>query len=123
MIMKPLSGDYCASLNSADLYDPCLPLHKSKAHGGTLVLWKSEHDPYITVWPLSTTSFLPIIFHPPGSALSVHVAVYLPTAGQDALFLDELSKLSDTLDHITATHPNAPLFLRGDFNVSERNRY
>ena len=121
LIMKPLSGEYQASLNSGDIYDPCLPLHRSKAHGGTLVLWKFEHDPYITVWPVTTTSFLPILFHPPGSALTVHVAVYLPTAGQDALFLDELSKLSDTLDEINAAHPNAPFFLRGDFNVSERN--
>jgi hypothetical protein len=73
------------------------------------------------LWPVTSTSFLPIIFHPPGSVLSVHIAIYLPTAGQDIKFIEELSKLSATLDEISNVHPEAPLYLQGDFNVSHLN--
>ena len=90
LTMQPLSSLYSASLNSGDKYDPELPLVRSKAHGGTLVLWKKMHDPHITVWPVSSPSFLPVLFQPPGFVLSVHVAIYLPTAGKDAEFLNEL---------------------------------
>ena len=120
-VLRPLSNDYSATLNSEDLYDPELPLTKSKAHGGTLILWRRKHDPFISVWPVTSSSFLPIIFHPPGSVLSVHIAIYLPTAGQDIKFIEELSKLSATLDEISNVHPEAPLYLRGDFNVSHSN--
>ena len=34
--MKYLSGEYCYHLNSVDLYDPELPIVKSKAKGGTI---------------------------------------------------------------------------------------
>ena len=119
--MRPLSNDYSATLNTGDLYDPELPLIKSKAHGGTLVLWRRKHDPFIAVWPVTSSSYLPIIFHPPGCVLSVHIAIYLPTAGQDVQFIAELSKLSATLDEISSVHPEAPFYLRGDFNVSHSN--
>ena len=114
-------GEYSSSLNSEDLYDPEMPLMKSKANGGTLVLWRRKHDPFIAVWPVTSSSYLPIIFHPPGSVLSVHIAIYLPTAGQDVQFIEELSKLSATLDEISSIHPEAPVYLRGDFNVSHSN--
>ena len=79
------------------------------------------YDPFITVWPVTSPSFLPILFQPPGSVLSIHVAIYLPTAGQDAQFLNELSNLSSTLDEILETHPESPIYLRGYFNVSHSN--
>ena len=121
LVMRPLSGEYLACLNSADKYDPELPLFKSKAHGGTMALWKREHDPHITVFPVSSPAFLPIVFHPPGSPISIHIAVYLPTLGQESQFLDELSKLSITMDELGDAHPDAPIYLRGDFNVSHSN--
>ena len=46
--MKPYQGEYKCSLNSDDKYDPELPLVKSKAHGGTLAMWKLEHDLWTT---------------------------------------------------------------------------
>ena len=95
---RPLSGTYLYSLNSADKYDPELPLVRSKAYGGTMVLWKIQHDPFITVHPVSSTAFLPILFHPPGSTMSIHIAVYLPTLGKEIEFVEELSKLSVTID-------------------------
>ena len=119
---KPLSGSYMYSLNTADKFDPELPLVKSKAIGGTMVLWKTQHDPYITVYPASSTAFLPIKFHPPGSAPSVHIAVYLPTLGQENNFVKELSKLSTTVDEIAESDPELPIYLRGDFNVNQNNR-
>ena len=119
---SPLAGTYMYALNSADKFDPELPLVKSKAHGGTMVLWKAEHDPYITVYLVSTTAFLPIIFHPPRSKLSIHFAVYLPTLGLENNFVNELSKLSLTVDELLEAYPEAPVYLRGDFNVSQRNK-
>ena len=121
LVMKPLASTYSVSLNSADKYDPELPLMKSKANGGTLILWKKKFDPHISVWPVSSSAFLPIVFQPPGSLPSVHVAIYLPTAGQDATFLKELSDLTVTLDEIAEKYPESPIFLRGDFNASHAN--
>ena len=119
--MEPLSGDYKACLNSSDRYDPELALFKSKAHGGTLILWKASLDPFITVCALTTTSFLPIVFHPPGLLPTIHIAVYLPTAGQDSLFIDELAKLNTAIEELTIIHPEADIYLRGDFNASFSN--
>ena len=79
--------------STLDLYDPELPLVKSKAYGGTMVLWKLCHDPFITVHHLTSSSFLPVIFSPPGSPVSVHVSIYLPTHGQDSRFMEDLSSL------------------------------
>ena len=121
LAMKPLQGEYKCSLNSADKYDPELPHVKSKAIGGTLAMWKIQHDPYVTIHPVSSTAFLPIIFHPPCSPLTIHVGVYLPTLGKESDFYDELSKLSQCIDELADIHDDAPVYLRGDFNVSNKN--
>ena len=97
--MVALQGEYCFALNSHDKYDPELPLVKTKANGGTMVLWKVCHDPYISVHPVSSPSILPIIFNPPQSLLSIHVAVYLPTHGQDRR-IEELSSLEVCLQEL-----------------------
>ena len=120
---RPLSSTYLYSLNSADKYDPELPLVRSKAYGGTMVLWKIQHDPFITVHPVSSTAFLPVLFHPPGSTMSIHIAVYLPTLGKEVEFVEELSKLSVTIDDLVTAHPTASVFIRGDFNVSRNNKH
>ena len=121
LAMGPICGEYKACLNSADRFDPGLPLVESRAHGGTLMLWKTSLDPYVFVCPLTTTSFLSIIFHPPGFLPTIHVAVYLPTAGQDCHFIDELAKLNLAIEEFGASHPEALLYLRGDFNASFSN--
>ena len=120
-IMRPLAQDYQACLNSEDRYDPELPLIKSRTHGGTLVLWKSYLDPHVTVLPLTTTSFLPILFHPPGFLHTIHICVYLPTAGKESQFLDELAKLTIAVEELSDSYPEAPIYLRGDFNASLSN--
>ena len=58
--------------------------------------------------------------HPPRSPLSIHISVYLPTLGQESQFMEEMSKLSCTIDELRELHPNAPIFLRGDFNVNSK---
>ena len=121
LVMSPLSGCYNASLNSADKFDPELPLLKSRASGGTLALWKVQHDPHITIFPASSAAFLPVIFNPPDSPLSIHIAVYLPTLGLESRFLEELSNLSVSIMELIEAHPGAPVYLRGDFNASFSN--
>ena len=119
--MKYLSGDYCFSLNSEDNYDPDLPLTKSRAHGGTMILWKNHLDSFVTIYPPTSSSFLPILFHPPGCPLSVHICIYLPTLGQESQFVEEIAKLTITLEELIDKYPKAPVYLRGDFNVSKKN--
>ena len=119
--MLHLRGEYDFALNSADLLDPELPLVKAKAHGGTMVLWKHCHDPFIKVCQSSSTSALPFIFSPPGSPPSIHVSIYLPTHGQDSKFVEELSALDVLLQELLELQPGAPVFLRGDFNVNFKN--
>ena len=119
--MKPFSGEYESSLSSDDNFDHELPFIKSKASGGTLVMWKKFLDPHITVLPLVSSSFLPILFHPPDVPLSIHIAVYLPTSGKETEFVSELSKLSIAVEDLSKAHPEASKFLRGDFNVNSKN--
>ena len=45
------TSEYFYHLNSDDLYDPELPLIKSRAVGGTLVMWKTILDPYVSIHP------------------------------------------------------------------------
>ena len=59
-----------------------------------MLLWKRCHDPYVVTYPVSTPAFLPIIFHPPGSPLTIHISIYLPTLGLESQFVEELSQLS-----------------------------
>ena len=123
-VMKYLIGDYCYYLNSHDKFDPSLPLTRSKAHGGTMALWKQRYDPYITVKTslITSASFLPLVFHPPDIASSIHVCVYLPTNnGQDQSFINEISYLSTCLQLLREEYPGTSIYLRGDFNVSKKN--
>ena len=122
LVMKPLADTYKFALNTADKYDPELPLIKSKAHGGTMVMWRNEYDAHVSLFPVLSSAFLPIIFDPPGSLLSIHIAVYLPTLGQEIQFLEDLSKLSIVIEELNEVHPEAPIYLRGDFNVSHSNK-
>ena len=121
LVMSHLNGEYNYSLNSDDKTDPELPLIQNKATGGSMMLWKVCHDPYITVHPTSSSSFLPVIFSPPDCAVSIHVSIYLPTSGKETQFIEELAQLSQCLNELLDLYPEAPIYLRGDFNVSEGN--
>ena len=119
--MNLFSSDYVAFLNSCDLYDLDLPLVSSSAHGGTLVMWRKELDPFITVLKTSGASVLPILFQHPDCAPSIHITIYLPTSGKEAEFIDALALLDNTIDDLKNVHPEATIFVRGDANVNPAN--
>ena len=117
-IMGYLKGEYNYSLNTADKYDQELALVKNRANGGTMVCWKTCLDPYVTPHPVSSPSFLPILFQPPGSPLSIHISVNLTTLGQEPQFMEKLSKFSNIMEELELLRLQLPIFLRGDFNVN-----
>ena len=118
---KPLQLSYSSFLNSSDLHDPDLGMSSSRTHGGTLVLWRKEYDPYVKIQSPKSTSFLILEFSPPGLPPSAHVCVYLPTAGKESLFIDNLAQLTLALENIKENNPETLCYLRGDFNVSNKN--
>ena len=121
LAMGPFRGEYSSALNSSDLYDPGIPMAHSAAYGGTMILWKIKHDPHISIVPVDSSSFLPIIFSPPGYATTVHICIYLPTQGKENQFLGDMAKLDLCIDKLRDQHPEIQFFLRGDFNVNENN--
>ena len=120
-VMQHLEGEYCCHLNSDDLIDPELPLVKSKAHGGTMMLWSRQLDPYIEVISTSSSAFLPIIFKMPGLRISIHVTIYLPTHGKDSQFVSDLADLRNCLDELVERFTDPIIYVRGDGNVNPNN--
>ena len=119
--MKYFNHNYCFSLNSEDKYDLDIPLTKSQAFGGTLVLWKKSLDPFISLCPVTTSSFLPLILRPPNAPVSIHIALYLPTSGKENEFIEEITLLRIIIEDLQEKYPDAPIFLRGDSNVNKNN--
>ena len=119
--MEYFKGEYSSSLNSEDLHNPDLPMTSNKAKGGTLVMWKSDLDPYITVHCTDSSAFLPIVIDSPNVQTSIHVALYLPTSGKEAEYLAELASLRLTLEELSLKYPNPAIFIRGDANSSKTN--
>ena len=89
-LLLPFRGRYECSLNSEDLQAQDLSLSKSKAHGGTMVLWHSSISSSITVLPSVSPSFQSILLKLPGTVPSVHTALYLPTSGKEDQFMSSL---------------------------------
>ena len=120
-ITQYIAHKYCYMLNYEDNYEPELPLHQSKAKGGTMVLWQKWLDPYVKVVAVTTTAFLPIVLSIPGSQPTVHVALYLPTHGQDTEFVSELASLRNCLDELNSVYDYPRIYIRGDANVNNKN--
>ena len=116
-----IKHEYCYSLNSDDIADPELPLIKSKAAGGTLILWRKYLDPYISILSVSTSSFLPLILRLPGARVSAHIVVYLPTHGKDPEFIAELANLKNFVDELLQLYDEPLIFIRGDANCNPKN--
>ena len=120
LLTKPFLGKYSVLLNSEETSNPELALDSPKAHGGTLVMWKTELDPYVLPLPTTSPAFLPILLQIPGYSPSIHIALYLPTSGRDPDFVSSLSLLDSFIDEIALTH-DCPIFIRGDANCNPRN--
>ena len=121
LLLKPFLGNYSVLLNSEETSNPELALDSSKAHGGTLVMWKVELDPYVVALPTTSPAFLPILLQVPGYAPSIHVALYLPTSGRDSEFVSALSLRDIFLDEVALNHA-CPVYIRGDANCNPRNQ-
>ena len=113
-----LNTHYKIFLNSDDLFDPNLPLIQSRPQGGTLTMWKSELDPFITVLPPQTSRISTIIFDPPDIQTTVHINIYLPTAGRESDFIETLATLQATIDEVYDQYPAALIYVKGDANAS-----
>ena len=120
--MSFFKSEYTCTLNSEDLFDTELPLVKMKAKGGTMALWRKSLDPYVSTVPSTSSSFLPIIFSPPGYKPSVHITVYLPTAGQDEQFIEEIVKLNNFMLDYVEKHSDSIFYIRGDVNVNQKDK-
>ena len=114
--------EYCYWLNSDDIYDPDLPLEKSKAVGGTLTMWRAWLDPYLHVHPVQTSAFLPLVLQLPGAVTSVHIAIYLPTSGKEYNFISELANLKNCLEELDDLYDSPVFFIRGDGNANPNNK-
>ena len=118
LALKEFCHQYNFYLNSEDRHDCLLSLAKSRAHGGTLAIWKKDLDAYITILEPSSSRILALVLEKPGVQTSVHITLYLPTAGKDVEFMKELALLQDIIDHACDEYPDSLIFLRGDANAS-----
>ena len=120
LLTGPFMGEYSFLLNSEELNNPELALERPKAYGGTMIMWKTELDPFVTPLPTSSPAFLPILLDIPEFTPSIHIALYLPTSGKDSDFVAALSHLDVFLDEIAVSY-NCPVYIRGDANCNPRN--
>ena len=120
--MNFIGDSFCAELNSDDKHDLDLPLSQNKSYGGTMAIWKKSIDKYISIYPTPSSSFLPIIFTHPGSPISVHIGLYLPTSGQEARFVDQITQLQLLVEEIQDLYSDCIIYIRGDCNVNCKNR-
>ena len=120
LLTRPFRGQYSFLLNSEETSNPELTLDCPRAHGGTLVMWKTDLDPYVVPLPTTSPSFLPILLKIPGFTPSVHISLYLPTSGKDPEFVSALSELDNFIEEISSSH-HCPIYIRGDANCNPRN--
>ena len=57
LLTRPFIGAYSFLLNSEETNSPELAMESSKAHGGTMIMWKTVLDPFITPSPLNRLLF------------------------------------------------------------------
>ena len=84
-------------LYSEDRHDELLSLHKARAHGGTMTLWRKELDPYVSIHEPTSSRILALVLDKPGYQVSIHFNIYLSTAGNDAVYMKDLNILENTI--------------------------
>ena len=87
-----------------------------------MIMWKKALAPYIKHLESPSSSMNVILFSPPECQHSVHISVYLPTAGRDEEFYEEITALHHRLLELIMLFPHAPLYIRGDINVNPKNK-
>ena len=120
-LFRTLQGQFSYHLNSEDLHHPELALEHQKAKGGTMALWNSSLDPFVSIIPTNSSSVLALSFSPPNLAKSCHICLYLPTSGQEAQFISALSGLDSCIEDINTKFDFPHIFIRGDANVNPKN--
>ena len=120
--MNVLHAQYQCYLNSPDFHNDELPLYQRKSYGGTMALWKLSLDPFIKCHDCPSPGILPLVFSPPGVLKSIHIVLYLPTAGKNDEYVLELVKLMHCIDELLSLHPEACLFIRGDSNANLKDK-
>ena len=108
-------------LNSEDVFCPDLPVETLRAKGGTMALWDSSLDPFISILDHSSSSSLPLLLDIPNINPSIHIGIYLPTGGHDDDWLIELSALTAIVEDALENYPDTPIYIRGDSNVNPKN--
>ena len=86
-----------------------------------MVMWQTSLDPFISTIPTQSSSLAAILLKLPGYCISVHIAIYLPTAGQDVQFVSALASLDSCIEDLVKMYPGVQVFLRGDSNVNPKN--
>ena len=119
--MSHFIGEYCSELNSEDTHDPEVALLKHKPVGGTMVMWRRSLDKYVSIHPVSTTAFLPLVYRPPGSPVSIHISLYLATSGKEIDFTEQITLLNNCIDDLREMYEGCLIFIRGDGNVNHNN--
>ena len=119
---EQLESVYNFYLNSEDRHDDLLSLQTSRAHGGTMTLWKKHLDPYITILEPSSSRILVLVLDKPGYQISIHINIYLSTAGKEPDFLEDLALLEETAEAAFEKYPDSVLYIRGDANASPKPR-
>ena len=120
-LLAAVKGEYSHFLNSEDLHDPGLALDKCRAKGGTMLLWRSSLDPFVSILPSSTPAILPMLLKLPKHGISCHIVIYLPTSGHEPEFVAAIASLDFYIEEINLKYDGCPIFIRGDANVNPNN--
>ena len=119
--MAIFADEYNIELNSEDKNDVDIAMTRTRAKGGTAILWKRSLDCHVRALPSPSPAFLPIMYSPPGSPISIHIALYLPTSGREDDFFEHLSQLKACIDELSETYKDSLIYIRGDGNVNRNN--
>ena len=76
--MAPFNGSFKFFLKSEDIHDLDLPMDRLRAKGGTMVMWDTKLDRFVTVLRPVSPSVLPLLVKIPESAPACHICMYLP---------------------------------------------
>ena len=74
-MMTQFDGAYKFALNSEDSFDLDLSLDRVKAKGGTMAMWDTNLDQYVTVLKTISPAVLPLLVKIPGLLETCHIGV------------------------------------------------